>query len=27
LGFDQKLIGTLLLSHAHIPHVGSSYDV
>ena len=27
LGFDAKLVGTLLLSHAHVPRVGSSYDV
>jgi metallo-beta-lactamase family protein len=27
LGFDPKLIETLLLPHAHVPHVGSSYDV
>ena len=27
LDFDHKLIGTMLLSHAHLPHVGSSYDV
>ena len=27
LGFDPKLIGTLLVFHAHVPHVGSSYDV
>jgi metallo-beta-lactamase family protein len=27
LGFDPKLIETLLLPHAHVSHVGSSYDV
>ena len=27
LGFDPKLIEMLLLPHAHVPHVGSSYDV
>jgi len=27
LGFDPKLIETLLLPPAHVPHVGSSYDV